>query len=748
MKKFPFSKKAINVMIATALVVTPLASLAPVTGTAVVEAAELTQDEKIAQYVSRLVTAYNYMTPEEKAIVKDVRLALDELEEAKWIEIVGQDVFNKAAEKDGVTEAQLLVAIKDISGLLSATNVGDKEVYVKASIDSFRTKNRDLFHALFGNAVTVDTVINFAVDFENRFFIELGAATLLNTAQNVEEVALATVIYLVDGTNAKYKEFDGILFTNLGLGVADLFDITRAVRDEVDAENNVRDIVIQAGVRGKVTTNASDAITVGTTRDLTFNLTVGESNLTLGTKVQWASSNTAVATVVGNKLEAKTAGTTTVTAKLLNLEVLSKEVTVSASGTTPPPGPGPTPVPPGPTPAPGVVAPILPPVTPGVTIIDTGKLEEALKGQEKVEVVRVTIEAGAGQVAQAKIPNAAIAVIAAKNPNAKVEVASKEGTLRLPVAEVSNAKLAAALGVAAGTEIEITVSVNKVEDTKGVVTKNKLKTVSNVVEFKIHATAGEKTVEVNRFSQYLEREISGDANFNAAKSSVVRLNDDGTFTAVPSVFKGDKAVFKSFSNSKYAVVENEVTFSDVATGKPGAWAKATIEKLGSKYIVQGKANGKFDPIATTTRAEFATLLTRSLGLSTTATYKGQFSDVKGTEWFAKDLMAAVEAGIIKGHANGTFGYNDPVTREEAAVMITRALNLVNFDKDGLDTTKDLTKFQDADKVAPWAKSSVTTLVQLGITEGRPNGFAPKAGTQRAEMATLLERFLVKVNFMN
>ncbi len=643
-------------MIATALVVTPLATLAPVNGTAVVEASE-TLPTGTFEAIQDLKSYYDGLDAEAKKVIDDHRLLLDELTTEDWSDILGdlEDVINGKLSGDHTATGMLT----DLAEVFLQGTFND----VLAKVIAFHKEYQDDFNNAFG--------ISF-VDFLGFY---------ANLVENVKKEYNKSTIDAAIGNS----------LTNFMVAEA------RKVSKYTD---------LSAAVKGAI----GEEYTVASLVKMKFDLMTVLSDKDLDAYAPGTLKNTLIAAVKNNLDPAPSTG---------------------------PIGPG----------APGPVGPVVPP-TPGVTIVDASDIERQIKDLDKVEVVKVTIEAAPGQPAQAKIPSAAIAVIAAKNPKAVVEVASTEGTLRLPVAEVSNARLAAALGVPAGTAVEITVSVNKVQDTAGVVAKNNLKSVSNVVEFKIHASAGDKTVEINRFSQYLEREIVAEANFNAAKSSVVRLNDDGTFTAVPSVFNGKSAVFKSFSNSKYTVVENEVTFKDVATGKPGAWAKATIEKLGSKYIVQGKANGNFDPVATTTRAEFATLLTRSLGLSTTATYNGQFSDVKGTEWFTKDLVAAVEAGIIKGHANGTFGYNDPVTREEAAVMITRALNLVNFDNALLDSTVDVTKFQDAGKVAPWAKSSVTTLVQLGITEGRPNGFAPKAGTQRAEMAALLERFLVKVNFMN
>lgn len=698
MRKFPFSKKAINIMIATALVVTPLASLAPIGGTAVVNAA--TEEVSLVNYLNQKIT-----------------------QEGTTIEGITYDIVN----------------------LLLTMNANEEEL--KDAVNTFRTTYSGAFHDIFEGELKVDdffVVLDHLYQYVSEKYNGETAAELLTKVIN----AGGYNAFLINNINALVEaekdvaDFQKTLKEHTGLSLEDLLQIKSAIDAEIGL-TTAQQLHLLYGLLNddlKDVIRDADKSSVNDIDEVIERIVAVYSSLDDSYKEPFRAARQALNEKVAEAGSIEQAFDWNKLFGLIKIEV-------EKDGTS-------TPVPtPGLTPEKGQV--IVDGDTSksisedGKTIVtvtvDANKLRQILQNHQDVQRVTIKIGKLVGEFGQVKMSTEVFDIIKEKNPNAKVEIVSEEGSLRLPVSEINKAKLAASLGVAVGTEITITISINKVQDTAGVITKNNLKSVSNVVEFKIFASAGSKTIELNRFSQYLEREIAGTTNFNAAKSSVVRLNENGTFTAVPSLFNGSKAIFKSFSNSKYTVVENEASFADV---KAGYWAKATIEKLGTKYIVQGKPNGNFDPKTTTTRAEFATLLTRSLGLSSDAAYKGQFTDVKGTEWFAKDLVAAVESGIIKGHANGTFGYNDPVTREEAAVMITRALNLVKFDKSKLDTTVDVSKFQDADKVSTWAKSSVNTLVQLGVTEGRPTGFAPKAGTQRAEMAALLERFLVKVDFMN
>lgn len=379
-----------------------------------------------------------------------------------------------------------------------------------------------------------------------------------------------------------------------------------------------------------------------------------------------------------------------------------------------------------------------------VAKVDEKALEESLKKQASVDKVSFTIEKGKGEIAELSISPAALDVIAKKNAKAKVEVKTADAVLILPIADINLDTLAKKLGTKK-ENVSIVISMSEASDNKNVLGANKLTAKSSIIEFKVVALSGEKQEYISSFNEYLVREIVATGNLSS-NSTVVRLNDDGTFTAVPTSIHGNKATFVSFTNSKYTIVENEVSFKDV---KSDFWAKGEIEKLAGKFIINGMPTGDFAPTKSTTRAEFAALLTRSLGLSTVNAYDARFKDVKGNEWFAKELTAAVKAGLIEGHENGTFAPNATVTREQAATMMARALKIASIENTQIDTSKKLDRFTDKNKISSWASKEVETLVQAGIIDGRPDKtFAPQDNLQRAEVAKMLERYLTKAKLMN
>ena len=174
--------------------------------------------------------------------------------------------------------------------------------------------------------------------------------------------------------------------------------------------------------------------------------------------------------------------------------------------------------------------------------------------------------------------------------------------------------LAQKLGVAADdVQIEISVNIVDVKDVQGTISSNNLNLVSKVIEFTVKAKAGGKEQLISTFKSFVEREIIANKELDPKHSAALRLNNNGTISPVPAVFAGKVATIKSPSNSKYAIVENDKTFNDVNNG--ANYFEENIEKLASKYIINGKTETSYAPSDNITRGEFAALVSRGLGLS-------------------------------------------------------------------------------------------------------------------------------------
>ncbi len=115
----------------------------------------------------------------------------------------------------------------------------------------------------------------------------------------------------------------------------------------------------------------------------------------------------------------------------------------------------------------------------------------------------------------------------------------------------------------------------------------------------------------------------------------------------------------------------ELKITDVETSQ---WYYKTI-RCGLKHeILYGNDNDKFRPNEAITRAEATEMLVNAAEINI-AKYSAaeKFTDVKTTDWFNKTIGAAADMKVIFGYSDGTFGPNNPITRGEAAVIITRYL---------------------------------------------------------------------------
>ncbi len=111
-------------------------------------------------------------------------------------------------------------------------------------------------------------------------------------------------------------------------------------------------------------------------------------------------------------------------------------------------------------------------------------------------------------------------------------------------------------------------------------------------------------------------------------------------------------------------------YTDVAAGDD---CEEAVTVLSALKILKGYEDGSFKPEATITRAEFATVVIRMLGLADTATGSSAvFTDV-ADHWANGAIALAAQQGIVNGYGDGRFGPEDPVKYEEAIKMVVAAL---------------------------------------------------------------------------
>ena len=151
------------------------------------------------------------------------------------------------------------------------------------------------------------------------------------------------------------------------------------------------------------------------------------------------------------------------------------------------------------------------------------------------------------------------------------------------------------------------------------------------------------------------------------------------------------------------------------------------------YIV-GYPNGNVEPNGNITRAEVATIFFRLLTeevRTANSTQSNSLSDVTRGQWFNHAVSTLSSMGIVKGHNDGTFAPNAPITRAEFAAIAAR------FDDKNTDTSSKFT-----DIASHWAKNEIGIAANKGWINGYPDDtFRPNQYITRAEAMTLVNRVL-------
>lgn len=162
----------------------------------------------------------------------------------------------------------------------------------------------------------------------------------------------------------------------------------------------------------------------------------------------------------------------------------------------------------------------------------------------------------------------------------------------------------------------------------------------------------------------------------------------------------------------------------------GHWAQSTITQWTSKGYISGYPDGTFKPDNSITRAEFVVLVNKAMGY----TKKGNayFKDLSSSHWAYNEIMKGVSAGYISGDASGTFRPDDPVSRQEAAVMISKILDLGK-------NPAAAAKFVDYRFIPAWSVGYVGSVTEAGIMSGYPDGdFKADRVLTRAEAVVSLD----------
>ncbi|MEN6315881.1 MAG: S-layer homology domain-containing protein [Clostridiaceae bacterium] len=168
------------------------------------------------------------------------------------------------------------------------------------------------------------------------------------------------------------------------------------------------------------------------------------------------------------------------------------------------------------------------------------------------------------------------------------------------------------------------------------------------------------------------------------------------------------------------------------------WAEDAINELAGLGIINGTGPNTFSPGSNITRADFAILLVRALGL--TSESGENFADVLESAYYANELAIAKGSGIITGVGENLFNPEAKISRQDIMVIVVRALEKAGYKLESADETT-LSEYFDAEEISGYAKAAVAILIKNGIIMGANGKINPKGDAIRAEVAVIIKRIL-------
>ena len=224
---------------------------------------------------------------------------------------------------------------------------------------------------------------------------------------------------------------------------------------------------------------------------------------------------------------------------------------------------------------------------------------------------------------------------------------------------------------------------------------------------------------------------------NAAVSTVALLvHADGTEEIVKTSLATEDGVTVSLSDGDTVkIVDNGKTFYDV----PGShWGAEAIDFVTSRELFGGTSAVTFEPERSMNRGMLVTVLYR-LENEPNVWGGGSYTDVPEGMYYSSAVAWADGNGIVTGYADAAFAPGRDITREEMAVVLYRYARYKGLD---VTASTDLGRYTDADSISAYAQEAMAWATAYGLVTADTTGaLTPKGYATRAQVATILQRFL-------
>ncbi len=206
------------------------------------------------------------------------------------------------------------------------------------------------------------------------------------------------------------------------------------------------------------------------------------------------------------------------------------------------------------------------------------------------------------------------------------------------------------------------------------------------------------------------------------------------FDSNPISANTESTVLNSFKIKDTVKLSNGIPFTDVSRSN---WSYSAVKYVYENKIMSGSNSYTFAPNSKVTRGMLVTML-HNMENKPYVAGTSKFSDVKNTkEYYYVAVKWAAKNNIVSGYSNGKFGPNDPITREQLAVILN---NYCRYKGKYKAIHADFTKFKDSDKISSYAKWGMNWAVGNKIINGSNGNLNPQGTATRAEAAAMLSNY--------
>ncbi len=194
-----------------------------------------------------------------------------------------------------------------------------------------------------------------------------------------------------------------------------------------------------------------------------------------------------------------------------------------------------------------------------------------------------------------------------------------------------------------------------------------------------------------------------------------------------------------FTVQSVSEVSAQTQFTDIEEH----WAKACINELGNRRILNGYPDGSFRPNAPLTRAEFASLLLTAFSDNETVRDSIQFVDIPTDFWAANAIRGTYERGFLSGYSGRIFNPNQNIPKVQVLVALTAGLK---YSAEILKPDELNLALNDAADIPDYARSAIAAAIERQLLVNYPNmrELNPNKPASRGEVAAYFCQTLMGV----